>query len=402
MQEIRSQFPALLQKVNGHDLVYLDSAATTLKPKSVIERISKYYAFENSNVHRGAHFLADQATRHFEESRQLCADFLGARSAEEIIFTKGTTDSLNLVAQSYAAHFLKEGDEILLTQMEHHANLVPWQMLAQSKNLKIQFVKLTPSGELDLEDFQKKLSARTKIFSVTGCSNTLGTVNPIAKMIPAAKKVGAIVVVDAAQWILHEKMQVEKLDIDFLAFSAHKIFGPTGLGILYGKKSLLDQMPPIQGGGSMISNVTFDRATFNEVPFKFEAGTPHIAGAIGLGEALKFFSALDFDLVKKQKQNLLKLATEKLKSIPGVRIIGEAQVKSPILSFVLDKAHASDVGQILDQQGVAVRTGHHCTQPLMGLFGITGTVRASFSIYNQEQDVEVLAAAVLKAKELLQ
>lgn len=402
MEAIREQFPALTQKVNGHDLVYLDSAATSLKPQAVVDRIAKYYLYESSNVHRGAHQLADQATAHFEQAREKIKNFLNAKSSEEIIFTKGTTESFNLIAHSYGRTFLKEGDLILLTEMEHHANIVPWQILAEEKKLKVEFVQVLPSGDLDFEDLQKKLSKKPKIVSFTACSNTLGTRNDVQKIAQMAKAVGAIVCVDAAQWVSNSAVDVQAWDVDFLTFSAHKIFGPTGFGALYGRKEILEKMPPYQGGGSMISEVTTEKTTFNDIPFRFEAGTPHIEGAIGTAVALEFFLKLPLEEVRKHEDNLLVEATKLLKQIPEIQIYAEnPKDKGPILSFNLKGAHHSDVGQILDQMGVAVRAGHHCTQPLMKRLGIPGTVRASFSIYNQMSDVQNLYQATLKARELL-
>ncbi len=400
-EKIRSQFCTHSQIINGKKLVYLDSAATTLKPMVVVERMQRYYLYETANVHRGAHYLSDMGTENFENARTKIAGLLGAESSDEIVFVRGTTEALNLVAQSYGETFLKPNDEILITEMEHHANIVPWQMLAEKKGLKISWVKVTDSGELDLEDLAKKLTSKTKIFAVTACSNTLGTLNDIPRLSQMTHDVGAVIVVDAAQWVSQEKIDVKKWNIDFLAFSSHKLFGPTGIGALYGKKQLLDAMPPYQGGGNMIATVTFEKTTYNDVPFRFEAGTPHIAGAIGTAAAIDFFSKIDLGDIRTYELELLQKATEKLQSIEGIKILGTATKKAPILSFNLKGVHPSDVGLVLDQQGVAVRTGHHCTQPLMQRFDIPGTVRASFSIYNNLEDVDRLYQAVLKAKEFL-
>ena len=400
-EKIRSQFCTHSQIINGKKLVYLDSAATTLKPMVVVERMQRYYLYETANVHRGAHYLSDMCTENFENARTKIAGLLGAESSDEIVFVRGTTEALNLVAQSYGETFLKPNDEILITEMEHHANIVPWQMLAEKKGLKISWVKVTDSGELDLEDLAKKLTSKTKIFAVTACSNTLGTLNDIPRLSQMTHDVGAVIVVDAAQWVSQEKIDVKKWNIDFLAFSSHKLFGPTGIGALYGKKQLLDAMPPYQGGGNMIATVTFEKTTYNDVPFRFEAGTPHIAGAIGTAAAIDFFSKIDLGDIRTYELELLQKATEKLQSIEGIKILGTATKKAPILSFNLKGVHPSDVGLVLDQQGVAVRTGHHCTQPLMQRFDIPGTVRASFSIYNNLEDVDRLYQAVLKAKEFL-
>ncbi|MGZ3747317.1 MAG: aminotransferase class V-fold PLP-dependent enzyme [Pseudobdellovibrionaceae bacterium] len=401
-EKIRSQFPALTQKVNGKDLIYLDSAATTLKPQSVVERIYRFNQFETSNVHRGAHSLADKATVNYENARAAVAHFLNARSTDEIIFVRGTTEAINLVAQTYARSQLKEGDEILLTEMEHHANIVPWQMIALEKKAKILAVAVTDRGELDLEDFKAKLSTKTKIFAFTASSNTLGTVNDIRALTEAAHKVGAKVLVDGAQAVSQQALDMQALDCDFLAFSGHKLFAPFGIGVLYGKKELLEQMPPYQGGGSMISKVSFEKTTYNDVPFRFEAGTPNVEGAVALHAAIDFVNSIGFDQIQSHKKVLLAVATEGLLKIPQIKIIGTALNKGPVLSFNLEGAHHSDVGQILDQQGIAVRAGHHCCQPLMKRFGITGTVRASFSVYNNMEDVERFLKAVKKAQELFQ
>jgi cysteine desulfurase/selenocysteine lyase len=399
-KKIRDQFPALTQKVNGKDLIYLDSAATTLKPESVAERIYRFNQYEVSNVHRGAHSLADRATVNFENARAAVAKFLNARSADEIIFVRGTTEAINLAAQTYARSILREGDEILLTEMEHHSNIVPWQMVAEEKKAKVLAVAVKDNGELDLEDFKSKLSAKTKIFAFTGCSNTLGTVNDVRALTEAAHKVGAKVLVDGAQMVSLEAIDLQALDCDFFAFSGHKLFAPFGIGILYGKKELLEQMPPYQGGGNMISKVSFEKTTYNEVPFRFEAGTPNVEGAVALHTAIDFVKNIGFDQINAHKKVLLTAATEGLLKIPQVKIFGTAGKKGPVLSFNLEGAHHSDIGQILDQQGVAVRVGHHCCQPLMRRFGITGTVRASFSVYNNLQDVESFLKAVKKAQEL--
>lgn len=398
---IRSQFLALNQMVHGHSLVYLDSAATTLKPMVVVERLQHYYQYETANVHRGAHYLSDNSTINFENSRETIAKFLGASHTEEIVFVHGTTEALNLVAHSYGEISLSEDDEILVTEMEHHGNIVPWQLLAERKNAKLKYTKVTDKGEIDFADLKAKLSSKTKIFAVSACSNTLGTINDIPKLTELAHSVGAVIVVDAAQLVSQEKIDVKKWDVDFLAFSAHKLFGPTGVGALFGKKALLEKMPPYQGGGSMISQVTFEKTTYNDIPFRFEAGTPDIAGVISTKTAIDFFTNINLKDIQNHEQKLLNMATEKLSSIEGIKIYGESSHKAAILSFNLQGAHPSDVGQILDQQGIAVRAGHHCTQPLMKRFNIPGTVRASFSIYNNSEDVERLHSAVVKAKEIL-
>lgn len=399
--KIRAEFPALTQKIRGKSLIYLDSAASALKPWPVIERISHFYTYETSNVHRGAHYVADLATGFFEEARKKVQKFLGAANLEEIVFTRGTTESINLVAQTYGRKFLKEGDEILLTELEHHANIVPWQILASEKGLKVQFAKILDNGELDLNDFKSKLSSKTKLVAVSHCSNTLGTILDVKALAKLAHAVGAKILIDGAQAVANRKVDVVDLDVDFYAFSGHKLFGPYGIGVLYGKKDILEEMPPYQGGGSMISEVKVTGTTFNDIPHRFEAGTPHIEGVIALGTAIDYVEKIGYDKIHGIETELLEYATSQIKNIPGLRLIGEAKDKAAILSFVIDGLHHSDIGQILDQEGVAVRAGHHCTQPLMARLGITGTVRASFSIFNTKADVDALIKGILKAKEML-
>lgn len=398
---VRNEFPALNQKVHGKTLRYLDSAATTLKPKAVVDRISHFYSYETSNVHRGAHYLGDVATQAFEAARQKVAEFLHAKQIEEIVFVRGTTEGVNLVAHSWGLTNLKAGDEILITEMEHHGNIVPWQMVAEKVGAKVLAAKILDNGELDLEDFKKKLSAKTKMVAFTACSNVLGTNNDMALLTRLAHEVGAKVLIDGAQIVSQSSVDVQKIDCDFFVFSAHKLFGPFGFGVLYGKKEILDQMPPYQGGGSMIAKVTVDKTTFNEVPFRFEAGTPHVEGAIGLHAAIDFMEKIGFEKIHAYEMELLKEATAKLEMIPDLKIFGTASNKGPIISFNLKGTHHSDVGQILDQEGVAVRAGHHCTQPLMARLGIPGTVRASFSVYNNREDIDALVKAVAKAREML-
>lgn len=399
--KIRQEFPALEQKVNGHSLVYLDSAATTLKPRSVVERMSHFYLYESSNVHRGAHYLSDKATQAFEQSRTKVAQFINAKSSEEIIFVRGTTEAINLVAQAYLLPILNENDEILITEMEHHANIVPWQMVAEQKNAHVKMTRVLDNGEFDYEDLEKQLSERVKLVAVTACSNTLGTVIDVQKVCKLAHRVGAKVLVDGAQWVAQSVTDVQKMGCDFFAFSAHKIFGPFGLGVLYGRREILDAMGPYQGGGSMISQVALAKTTYNDVPYRFEAGTPHIAGAIGLEAALLFVEDIGLNRIHQWDAELLKTATEMLSEIPNIQIMGQAANKGAILSFNLKGAHHSDVSQILDKMGIAVRAGHHCTQPLMQKMGVSGTVRASFSIYNNHHDIEVLIQGIVKAQELL-
>jgi cysteine desulfurase/selenocysteine lyase len=399
--EVRAHFPALEQTVYGKRLAYLDSAATSLKPRVLADRIQKYYLYENANVHRGAHYLSDQATRHFEESRETVATFLNANEVDEIVFVKGATEGINLVASSYAGEFLKEGDEILITDLEHHANIVPWQLIAKKKKLILKVAKGLENGELDFDDFKQKLNGRVKMVGITGCSNTLGGRPPIKELIRWSHEKGAQVLVDAAQLVMQKKVDVQDLDCDFLVFSGHKIFGPTGIGVLYGKKSLLNSMPPYQGGGSMISEVCFPDTTFNDVPFRFEAGTPHIAGVIGLKTALDFFNQIDIEKIGQWEEQLLQTTQAELGKVPGILLYGQCRNKGPIVSFNLKNLHHSDVSSIMDREGVAVRAGHHCTQPLMARMGITGTLRASLSIYNNAEDIEQLVASVKKAQEML-
>lgn len=398
---IRSEFPALTQKVHGKNLTYLDGAATTLKPRSVIDRISHFYSYETSNVHRGAHYLGDVATQAFEDARHRIADFLGAGQVEEIVFVRGTTEGVNLVAQSWGLENLQAGDEILITEMEHHGNIVPWQIVAERLGAKVVAAGVLDDGQLDLEDFKKKLSSKTKIVAFTACSNVLGTNNDMSLLTEWAHEVGAKVLIDGAQIVSQTKVDMKQINCDFFVFSAHKLFGPFGFGVLYGKKEILDQMPPYQGGGSMISKVTLEKTTFNDVPYRFEAGTPHIEGAVGLHAAIDFVERIGFDKIHAYEMELLKEATEKLSAIPDLKIFGTAANKGPIISFNLKGAHHSDVSQILDQEGVAVRAGHHCAQPLMARFGIPGTVRASFSVYNNHDDIDALVNAVVKAREML-
>lgn len=401
MIHVRDQFKALTQTVNGKPLVYLDSAATTLKPTVVVDRITQFYSYETANVHRGAHYLADQGTAHFESARNTIRNFLGAASTEEIIFTKGTTESINMVADCYGQNFLKENDEIVITEMEHHANLVPWQNLAEKKNLKLKYIPVLANGELDLSNLDQIITAKTKLVAFSACSNILGTFTPVEILVKKAQSVGAVTLMDAAQFVAQKQVNVQALGVDFLVFSAHKLFGPFGFGVLYGKKELLESMPPYQFGGSMISEVKFDKTTYNSLPYKFEAGTPHVEGAIGTETAINFFTALGYENLIQHEQDLLKYATTSLLTIPEVKIFGTAQDKAAIVSFNLEGAHHSDVGQILDKQGIAVRVGHHCTQPLLKKFGLTGTIRASFSIYNTREDVDKLVEGINKAKRML-
>ncbi len=399
IKKIRNEFPCLDQKINGNDLIYFDNAASTLKPLKVIEAIHQHYSKETSNIHRGVHTLSEKGTIKYEESRQYIQNFIGAKHDHEIIFTKGTTDSLNLVASSYAREFLQPGDEILLSTMEHHSNIVPWQLAAQKTGAVIKEVPINEKGEILMEEYKKLLSPKTKMVSIVYISNSLGTINPIKEMIDLAHEVGALFCVDAAQAIAHKKINVQELGCDFLAFSGHKIYGPTGIGVLYGKEEILNKMVPYQGGGDMIDVVTFEETTYNKLPFKFEAGTPHIAGAICLKDALQYVQDLGLENIERYENELLEYATEKMKKISGVTLIGTADEKCSVLSFAIDGAHPHDVGTLLDKQGIAVRTGHHCTQPLMKFFNVVATVRASFSIYNTKEEIDRFIEAVEKTKE---
>lgn len=400
--QVRKDFPTLLNTIKGKNLVYLDSAATSLKPQSVINRISDYYTNETSNVHRGAHYLADQATAHFEESRSVIAKFIDASQAEEIIFTRGTTEGINFVSHSWLEPRLNANDIILVSEMEHHANIVPWQMLAKKLGASVVAVKVTDSGDLDHADYFNKINTGSvKFVALTACSNTLGSINNLKPLIKAAHAVGAKVLIDGAQIVSQQTVSVQDIECDFFVFSSHKMFGPTGFGVVFGRRELLEEMGPWQGGGSMISKVSFAETTYNDIPYRFEAGTPHIEGAIGTKAAIDYILKIGFEKIHQWEQALLEKATIGLKEIPGVQIIGQAAQKGPILSFTIKGAHHSDVGQIMDQMGVAVRAGHHCTQPLMDRLAIPGTVRASFSIYNNFEDVDCFLNAVKKAQGML-
>jgi cysteine desulfurase/selenocysteine lyase len=398
---LRADFPALAQQIDGEPLVYLDSAATTQKPNAVIDAIAHYYRHDNSNVHRAAHALADRATVQFESARERLRAFINARSTHEVIWTRGTTEAINLVAASYGGSVLRTDDEILITEMEHHSNIVPWQLVAERTGARVIACRITDDGEIDRDDFERKLGPRTKIVALVHVSNALGTINPIAELVARAHAVGAVTVIDGAQAMAHTAVDVQALDCDFYALSAHKMYGPTGIGALYGKERLLEAMPPWQGGGEMIETVTIERTTFNRLPFKFEAGTPHIAGAIAFGAAIDYLRGVDGDALAAHEDHLRELTTSMLLQMEGVRIVGTARRKAPIVSFVVDGAHPQDLGTLLDKQGVAVRTGHHCTMPLMQRLGLPGTVRASFGLYNSAADVERLVAALRKARTFL-
>jgi len=401
LESVRSDFPALHQEVHGKPLVYFDNAATAHKPKAVINAIGKFYYQGNSNVHRGVHALSQAATDQFEAARRNIATFMGAQSPSEIIFTRGTTESINLVASSLGGSILRPGDEILVSEMEHHSNIVPWQLIASSMGATVKAIGVTDSGELDMESFRSLLSDKTRLVAVTHISNALGTINPVEEIISLAHQANVPVLLDGAQAIPHEPVDVFALDVDFYCFSSHKAFGPTGFGVLYGKEALLEMMPPYQGGGDMIDEVSFAGTTFNELPHKFEAGTPHIAGAIGLDAALAYINHVGYDWIGAREHELLNYATRALQSVPGLRIVGTAPDKAAVLSFVLGQNHPYDVGSILDQMGIAVRTGHHCTQPLMKRLGLPGTVRASLAFYNTKEEVDRLVVAVQKAGSML-
>lgn len=401
VERVRADFPILQQQVNGHPLVYLDNAATTQKPRAVIDAISEYYCHDNSNVHRGAHTLSDRATAKFEAARQKVADFIHAEASAQVIWTRGTTEAINLVASSWGGANLQAGDRVLVSAMEHHSNIVPWQIVADKVGAQVDVIPVDDTGTLDLKAFAMMLDHRVRLVSVNHVSNALGSVNPVAEMIRLAHYAGALVLIDGAQAISHWPVDVQALDCDFYTFSGHKLFGPTGIGVLYGRRELLDAMPPYQGGGEMIETVSFTGTTYNQLPYKFEAGTPDIAGAIGLGAAIDYVNGLDRAGAAAHEDALLAYARDRALQVPGLRLVGTAAHKVAVLSFVLDGAHPSDIGMLMDQQGIAVRTGHHCAQPLMDQYQLPGTVRASFSIYNTFEDVDRLFAALDKARGML-
>lgn len=394
IEKIRSLFPVLHQEVHGNPLIYFDNAATTQKPQAVLDALTTYYNHDNSNIHRGAHALADRATRYFEETRETLKGFINSKEAAEIIFTKGTTESINLVAATFGRKFIGKGDEIIISTLEHHSNIVPWQMLCEEKEAVLKIIPITESGEIIYEEFEKLLSPKTKFVSIVHASNALGTINPVQKIINAAHAVGAKVLLDGAQSTSHLEIDVQKLDCDFLAFSAHKLYGPTGLGVLYGKREILESMPPFQGGGEMIKEVSFEKTTYNEIPFKFEAGTPNIADVIAFKSALDFINLLGKKDIKAHEDELLAYANERMNEIKGFIPVGTAAEKVSVLSFNINGMHPYDVGMMLDANGIAVRTGHHCTQPLMKRLGLEGTVRASFAVYNSKSEIDKLADGV--------
>jgi cysteine desulfurase/selenocysteine lyase len=400
VHEVRKDFPILHQEVNGHPLVYLDNGATSQKPKSVIDAVRHYYERDNANVHRGVHTLSERATNDYEGARDTAQRFLNAADRSEIVFVRGTTEAINLVAQSYGRPLLKRGDEIVITTMEHHSNIVPWQMLCAQTGAELKVVPVNDDGALDIDAYLQMLGPKTRIVAVMHVSNALGTVNPVKDMIDAAHEAGAVTVIDGAQAAPHVAIDVQTLDSDFYAFSGHKVFGPTGIGVLHGKRELLDAMEPYQGGGEMIRSVSFDGTTYNDLPHKFEAGTPNIAGAVGLGAALDYVTELGIDAIAAHEHDVLEVATSTIGDIPGVRLIGTAAGKSSIVSFVIDGVHPHDIGTVVDAEGVAIRTGHHCAMPLMKRYGVAATARASFALYNTREEVDALAAAVWKVKEV--
>lgn len=396
----RRDFPILTQKVNGKPLVYLDNAATSQKPRTVIDRIDRYYREENANIHRGVHLLSEKATEEYEKARVTAQHFLNAAEAREILFVRGTTEAINLVAQTYGRQNFRSGDEIILSTLEHHSNIVPWQMLCEQTGARLKVIPINDAGELLLDEYEKLLGERTKMVAVGHVSNSLGTINPIAEIIQKAHRVGAKVLIDGAQAVPHFPIDVRSLDCDFYAFSGHKVYGPTGIGILYGKAELLQSMPPYQGGGDMISQVTFEKTVYQVIPYKFEAGTPNIAGAIGLGEALSYFKNLDLKAIAEHEHQLLQYATQSLSEIQGLKLVGTASEKASVVSFVLGDIHPHDIGTILDQEGIAIRTGHHCTMPLMIRLGLPATARASMAFYNTRGEIDALVKGIQQVRKV--
>jgi cysteine desulfurase/selenocysteine lyase len=400
VEEVRRDFPILAQRVRGKKLVYLDNAATSQKPQAVIDAISRYYEEGNANIHRGVHYLSEHATEEHEAARKTVQNFINAANAHEIIFVRGATEAINLVAQAYGRANVKAGDEVLITAMEHHSNIVPWQILCEEKSARLRVAPINDRGELLLDEFEKLLNPRTKIVAVTHVSNALGTVNPLVRIVELAHRHKTPVIVDGAQAVPHTKVDVQALGVDFYVFSGHKVYAPTGIGVLYGRTALLEAMPPYQGGGDMISSVTFEKTTYNKLPYKFEAGTPHVAGAIGLGTALEYLTSLGIDNVANYEHEVLEYATQAITQIPGIRLIGTAAKKAGVLSFVLEGIHPHDIGTILDQEGIAIRTGHHCAQPVMQRFAVPATARASFALYNTKEEADALVAGIQKVREV--
>jgi cysteine desulfurase/selenocysteine lyase len=400
VEAARRDFPILQQQVYGHPLVYLDNAATSQKPRAVIDAISRYYESGNANIHRGVHFLSEHATEEHEAARRTVQAFLNAADKREIIFVRSATEAINLVAQSYGRKHVGAGDEVLITAMEHHSNIVPWQILCEEKGARLRVLPINERGELRMEELPKLLTPKTKLVAVTHVSNALGSINPIRKIVEMAHSLNIPVLVDGAQAVPHLKVDVQQLDADFYVFSGHKVYGPTGIGVLYGKRALLEAMPPYQGGGDMIRSVTFEKTIYNDLPYKFEAGTPNIGGAIGLGVAIDYITRLGIDNVAAHEHELLLYGTEALTGIPGIRLIGTAAEKAAVISFVLEGIHPHDIGTILDREGIAIRTGHHCAQPVMQCFGVPATARASFALYNTRQEIDVLVKGIQKVKEI--
>lgn len=402
VRKIRDEFPILKQKVYGKPLCYFDNAATTQKPKAVINAVAEYYNTINSNIHRGLHYLSQQATLKYEEVRKNVCQFMGAAHPHEIIFTRGTTESINLVAGSFGKRFLGNSDEVILTAMEHHSNIVPWQIVCEEKQAVIRVVKVKDNGELDIEHFKSLISPKTRLVAVTHISNAMGTINPVKEIIRIAHRHNIPVLVDGAQAVSHLKVDVTDMDCDFYCFSGHKMYAPMGIGVLYGKEALLNEMPPYQGGGEMISEVRFEKTTYNELPFKFEAGTPNVGDAMGLDVAIKFIQETGFDHISSHEKDLLDYFTKKINALGNIKIIGTAPEKAGVVSFLIGNIHPYDAGTIMDKLGIAVRTGHHCAQPLMDRFGIPGTIRASFAIYNTMEEIDTLIAAIQKVKEIFE
>ena len=397
---IRRDFPILSQQVHGKPLVYLDNAASSQHPQSVIDAVSHYYERDHANVHRGVHTLSQRATDAYEGARDVVRRFINAKDVKEIIFVRGTTEAINLVAQSFARPQLRPGDEILISALEHHANIVPWQLVCEQTGAKLKVIPITPEGEVDFAAFEELIGPRTKLLALAHVSNALGTIVPIEKFIAVARRLGVPVLIDGAQAVPHSKVDVQALGCDFYCFSSHKMLGPTGMGVLYGKQQLLERMPPWQGGGDMILTVSFEKTTYNQLPWKFEAGTPHISGAIGLAAAIDYLEGIGMERIAAIEHELLVYATAKLSALPGLRLIGTAPEKAAVVSFVLDRIHPHDIGTILDTEGVAIRTGHHCAMPVMEFFNVAATARASFACYSRESDVDALVSALAKAREV--
>ena len=401
VQRVRADFPILRQQVHGKPLVYLDNANTTQKPQAVIDALNAYYVRDNANIHRATHLLSERSTRAYERSRVLLQRFINAADAREVILTKGCTESINLVAQAWGRTFLRPGDEVLVSWMEHHSNIVPWQIVCEQTGATLRVVPIDDRGDLRMDEFDRLLSERTKLVSMIHVSNALGTVNPVAEIVRRAHGAGALALVDGAQAASHVAIDVQAIDADFYAFSGHKMFGPTGTGVLYGKERLLEAMPPYQGGGDMIASVSFEKTTYNSLPYKFEAGTPNIAGVVGLGAAVEYLQRIDREAARAHEDALLADAAARVAEVPGVRIVGEARERVSVLSFVMDGVHPHDIGTVLDNEGVAIRTGQHCAQPIMDRYGIVSTARASFAIYNMQEETDTLVAALHKARTLL-